>query len=602
MDRNGLNMTNDQRGPAFEAAVQAAARRYIATTARRYVPVLVVAAFVLVVIAFVPSVRPTIGGSGTQSLSSGGGATGSVNGGTTSSGSTVGTGQGPAGSTGSAIGPGGAAIGTGGSSGTGAGASGAGLPPGVAVGQPGVARSGVSCRRGVRQLSFSAYSALCVPRWSGNNGGSTAHGVTKDTITVSFRISNSGESGAVEAVAGPALNTTQQQYLADLQTYVTLFNKQFELYGRHVVVKSFQGQGDWVQEYQGQDLAAAEADAETAAKTVGAFADASTIAEVSTPPYTQDLANNHVIGIGGVSASQRFFESNAPYTYAIGGTVTNLDQFYTPLVCQRMVGLPAIFSGDATYQKTTRKFGLIYPDNPDYAAVGKSLEAHLKACGANPYPVSYSIDIPTLQQQDTNIMAQMHSRGITTVVCVCDLLSPNFLTTAADGQQYYPEWLDADGGDPYGQTYRQDQWNHAIVPGGTSPNINRSEAYRAYRLVHPNSAPQEQYFYLAYQVALQLFDAIQNAGPNLTPNTFEQGMFSLPSSAPGAELGHWGFGRNHFTTLDRIPIGYWDPNKTSPMNGKAGTYISCSGADGREHPFGDPAAFGRAHTQLRCFG
>jgi hypothetical protein len=590
-------MALDSRGPEFDAAVQAAARRYIATTARRYVPVIVVAAFVLVVIAFVPSVRPTANEGGTQSLAGSAGSASSGGGTVSPNGAPIGTG--PGGSVTGAGGGGGATSGvTGGSSAGGISAG----SRGVAIGAPGVARSGVRCGRGVRQLPFSAYSALCVPRWTGNNGGSTSHGVSKDSITVSFRISDSGESGAVEAVAGPALNTTQQQYLADLQTYVGLFNKEFELYGRHVVVKPFHGQGDWVQEYQGQDLAAAEADAETAAKTIGAFADASTIAEVSTPPYTQDLANNHVIGIGGVSASQRFFENNAPYSYAIGGTVTNLDQVYTPLVCRRMLGLPAIFSGDAIYQKSVRKFGLIYPDNPDYAAVGKSIKQHLDACGAKPYTVTYSIDIPTLQQQDTNIMAQMRSQGVTTVVCVCDLLSPNFLTTAADGQQYHPEWLDADGGDPYGQTYRQDQWNHALVTGGTSPNLKTSEAYKAYKIANPNAEPQEQYFYLAYQVALQLFDAIQNAGPRLTPSTFEQGMFSLPPSAAGGVFGHWGFGTNHFTTLDRIPIGYWDPNRTSPMNGKAGTYISCSGADGRDHPFDDPASYGPSHTQLHCFG
>jgi hypothetical protein len=583
------------RGPDFDAAVQAAARRYVATTVRRYVPVLVVGAFVLAVIAFVPSVRPATGG-GTQTLAPSSvpstGVPGSATNTTGVSGGTPG-----AGVPGAAQGPG-AGSGTAGTS-TGTGSTGA--APGVQAGAPGIARSGVHCGPGVRQLAFSSYAPICVPAWHGNNGGATSRGVTSKTITVSFRISNSGESGAVEAVAGPALNTTQQQYLADLRAYVDLFNKTYETYGRKVVIKPFQGQGDWVQEYQGQDLAAAEADAETAAKTIGAFADASTIAEVSTPPYTQDLAHNGVVAIGGVSASQKFFEDNAPYVYSIEGTVSNLDDFYTPLVCKRMVGMPAIFSG--SYKNATRKFGLIYPDNPDYAAVGRLIEQHLSACGAKPYVATYSIDIPTLQQQDTNIMAQMHSRGITTVVCVCDLLSPNFLTTAADGQDYYPEWLDADGGDPYGQTYRQDQWNHAIVPGGTSPNLKQSEAYKAYLMQKPHSSgPQEQYFYLAYLVATELFDAIQNAGPDLNPSTFERGHFSLPSSLPSATLGHWGFGPNRFTPLDAAPIGYWDPNKTSPMNGKAGTYISCAGADGRDHRFSDPASFEPARTQLRCFG
>lgn len=595
----------------LDAKLEAAVRRVAATYLRRYLPFLAVAAFALLIIAFVPSVAPNqgtaaFGTSNSQPGAAGGGAAGpssvsGAGGGSAAPGAAAATSGAPSVASGS--GPGSLGAGQVGTSSQGASGSGAASSSAVASrsgGASDVAVSGVRCGPGVRQVPWSSYAPYCVPAFHGNNGGVTAAGVTPTAINVSFRVSDSGEAGAVEAIAGPALNTTQAQYLADLETYVGLFNKQFELYGRHVVIKPFTGQGDWVQEYQGQDLAAAQADAQTA-KSLNAFADASTIAEVSTPPYTQDLADEHIIGIGGVSASQNFFMQEAPYAYSVEGTVTNLADFYGSVVCQRMAGLPAIFAGDPTFKLENRKFGLIYPDNPDFATAGKLVEQHLAACGVKLANTdSYSIDIPTLEEQDSNIIAQMHAAGVTTIICVCDLLSPNFLTTAADGQDYYPEWLNADGGDAYGQTYRQDQWSHVIVPGGTTPVLNQTEAYRAYKLADPSGEPQEQYYYLAYEVALQLFDALQAAGPDLTPYTFERAMFSLPSSAPGAALGLWSFGLDHFTTIGGVGIGYWDPNRTSGMNGKAGTYVSCSGADGQNHPFWPPSAYGRAHTQLSC--
>src|SRR5579885_3477021 len=69
---NGARMVDEPRGAAFDAAEQDAARRYLATVARRYVPVAVVAIFVLTVIAFVPSVRP-IAAPGANTTASGGG-------------------------------------------------------------------------------------------------------------------------------------------------------------------------------------------------------------------------------------------------------------------------------------------------------------------------------------------------------------------------------------------------------------------------------------------------------------------------------------------------------------------------------------------------
>ena len=58
-----------------------------------------------------------------------------------------------------------------------------------------------------------------------------------------------------------------------MNTYINYFNKQYELYGRHVVLKPYKGQSDYIQEDQGNDAPQAQADAQNEAES-GAFADA----------------------------------------------------------------------------------------------------------------------------------------------------------------------------------------------------------------------------------------------------------------------------------------------------------------------------------------
>ena len=69
------------------------------------------------------------------------------------------------------------------------------------------------------------------------------------------------------------------------------------------------------------------------------------------------------------------------------------------------------------------------------------------------------------------------------------------------------------------------------------------------------------------------------AGPDLTPQTFENGMRAYPGSqagAPNALYGTWGFPAGHFTPQLDWAIIYWDPNKTSPYNDKQGAYVIAS--------------------------
>lgn len=578
--------------------IEAVVRRYLAKVARRYVPLAIGLTILLLVVTLVPTVNKST--TGLTSL----GRTGSAGGGATpgaasgppgsASGLTPGTG---AGSTGTA------ALG-GATSGNGGGPSGgevpAGITPPAAPGAAGVTRSGVQCGPGVLQVPWTNYAPPCVPAYSGNNGGATSYGVNASTITLVFRRTNSAEEKAAFAIAGSARPGTDDQYLADMRTYLDLFNRTFELYGRKVVIKDFVGQGDNLEEDQGRDLEGAQADAATA-KRLGAFGDVTQSPTLAlTQPYAEDLAQQKITVYGGLGLPLSWYKQYSPYEFSYIPDGTKLSIATVNGLCRRAVGLPAIFAGDPLFQKEKRVFGLITPDNPVYAELGDLVENGMKQCGgAVKVRVRYSINVATMSQQAVGVIAQMKTNGVTTVLCGCDPVFEITISDAADGQSYNPEWFVTPWIDPQGRETSQKQWAHAISGEGTFPLKSQSEWYRVWKMAAPTREPQEQYAYLTYETMLYVFNLLQAAGPNLTPATVRDSAFSMRRSATG-DFGTWSGGTDAYTPNLDAQIGYWDPNVTSNFDGKKGAWLSCE--SGKWYPFNDPTAYGAVHTQPSCFG
>ncbi|HUZ44516.1 MAG TPA: hypothetical protein VMU63_08945 [Acidimicrobiales bacterium] len=594
---------NQPAGGVGPAEVEAMVRRYLARVAVRSIPVLAVLLAALLVILLVPThpSPPAATSVGSGSGSSAGGAGTSAGAQSNASGSGA-AGSQSAASTGSSSGAGGTAAGgsvAAGSSGTSGGLSGNG-GTGSTAGAGDVSRTGVRCGSGVRQFSYSRYAPMCVPAFGGNNGGATNAGVTGSTITIVYRNRSSGESAAISAATGAAEGGTDAQYLQDMQTYVGYFNKIFELYGRHVVLKAFNGQGDYVQEDQGQDLAAAEADAVTA-KDLGAFADVSFPLGSSTQPYEEDLARQGVLSMGATYMPQSWFQQFAPYEYsAASPTGTQAGEHTIHLVCTRMAGLPAIFSGETVMQNTKRVFGLITPENPIYVQTGNQVQAGLSACGVKiARRATYAVDIPTYQQESTSIVAGMKAAGVSTILCGCDPLFPIFAANAADAEQYYPEWAGLGFGDPLARLPSSDQMAHAISTDGTQPAADATEAYTAFQKADPGGKPAEIYFPLPYEILLYLFDALQGAGPDLNPSSFQRAVFSMPASLPNGDFGPWQSGVNKYAPFTATQVGWWNPNAISKYDNMKGAWQSCEG--GQYFAFDNPDAFAPAGRQLHCF-
>jgi hypothetical protein len=415
---------------------------------------------------------------------------------------------------------------------------------------------------------------------------------------LTYRLANSSQQAIIDSVGGAAV-PSQQAYLQDLQTYTRFFNTQFELYGRHVVIKPFQGQGDYVAEDQGQDLAGAQADAQTA-YSLGAFGDV-TFLLTSSQPYEQDLAAEHVLSFSPTGMPQSWFAQYAPYEWSIWASGTKIAQSYVNTVCQRMAGMPAIFAGDAALTSQIRRFGLLTPDNPEYDHIGNEIQAGLQRCGV---PVAkreaYSLDYAQASEQGTTSMAAFRAAGVTTVLCMCDPVMPIFFAEAANGQGYHPEWVVPNYLDPAGQQVSSSQWAHAIsIDGWPMPPNGQGEAYHAFELAAPGRQPAEQYYMVAYYTMLQVFEGLQAAGPDLTPDTFAGGMFSLPTSGLG-QFGTWSYGNGAYTPPANTLIEWWDQSAVSNLDHSQGAWVPCNG--GQWVSYADPGSWAPAHQQLACFG
>jgi hypothetical protein len=185
-----------------------------------------------------------------------------------------------------------------------------------------------------------------------------------------------------------------------------------------------------------------------------------------------------------------------------------------------------------------------------------------------------------MQQEAPNIVAQLKEAQVTTVVLVTDPALPYFLTGASTQQDYWPEWFVTGtvltDVDILGQFYDQDQWQFAYGQSFLSDIFQGkdSESYRAYKAVRPQDEPavtRDQYYYSF----LMLFIGLQMAGPNLTPETFQAGMFAYPART--GSFGRWSFSPGDHTASDDAREIYWDRNALSAFNNRPGRYVALHG-------------------------
>ena len=433
-----------------------------------------------------------------------------------------------------------------------------------------------------RQVQGDPYSPPCVS-FSGNNGGATNRGVSATAITVSYRIpadNISSVDAAIQQIAGKYNASQFTDTAADIERtlndLVVYFNEHFQFYGRKIVLKSFKGQGQLTQEVTDAGQAQADADALTAADTISAFADVSALSQ----PYAEALSAQKVVNIGAPYMSEQWFQAHAPYAWSFFPNCTDLSNEGAAIGVREVIGQKVSFAGAGVTDGQPRRIAVLAPDNPIYQQCAARVTSALKAAGrpavAN---LSYTLDLSQLSQEAGSLEQQIVNDHITTVFCGCDPITLVYLTGDLDNAHYEPEWANIGAAftdeDLVAQLFDQGVWAHAAgsTNNGTVPPYGSSLGYFAAKSVDPNHPPAHEVD-LIYEDLYILAMGIQLAGPNLTPQSFEQGLFSYGGG--NGEYGPWSFSENgagQWTPQHQFRYEWWNPNAISGFDGEKGTWV-----------------------------
>lgn len=461
--------------------------------------------------------------------------------------------------------------------------AGSGSGPGGSDAAGGGGGSGVNggvspCTDRTLQVPGDPYSPPCYA-FTGDNGGATHQGVTADEIVISIRTLEGPTAAEIFAdLSGEAVNDSPEAYVDTVMALAEYFSQRFNFYGRKLRLELYRGEGSGASELLGGGKEKALADAVRANKEIGAFADISAI----TIPYADALARQGIVNIGAPYPSREWFEARRPFSWSLFPDGTNVVESGVAAFKARFPpGSNADFAG-AAYQGKPRVFGVVAPENQEYQ---ESAQAFIRQANAAGLTISldlrYKLDISSMPNQASNMIAQLKDKGVTTVICACDpVMLALGMTPKANEQGYEPEWVTSGlafvDQDIVSQLIDERQWSRAfgIAYNAESEPLGRSFPYAAYKQMRPNDEPAfgvEEIYYQMYLLAI----GIQMAGPNLTPQSFEAGMYAYPGGS--GPRGRWGFGPGDHTPTDDFREIWWDPNRISGQNNEPGAWVQLNG-------------------------
>lgn len=431
-----------------------------------------------------------------------------------------------------------------------------------------------ACEGGGLQVPDDPYSPPCFA-FDGDNGGETSKGVSADTITVTYR--QTPEPNVLTLLAqlmGIEFNETAEDFQRTVSGLIDYFNANFQMYGRQIELEIYDGAGAITSELVGGGREAASTDGLKAAVEIGAFADVSATSQ----PYAEALAANQTIAFGPPYLSREWFGEHRPYAWSLASDCSLVGEAASAYGLARLIGRDSEHA-EGALQGVPRKMAVIAPNNAEYQRCADAgLQVITDAGQSIDLVTDYALDLGRIPNQATSIATQIVRQGITTVSCFCDPFMLLNLTQQIDAAGVDPEWIVTGVGfvdiDLIGQGLMKsnDQWKRAFgaSPLGVQPKLEDSPGYKAFRSVRPDETPSQAVDILYYQL-YQLALGIQMAGPDLTPETLETGLFSYPEHTGPA--GTWDYFPESYTPIIDLREVRWDAEATSPFNGQPGTYV-----------------------------
>lgn len=346
----------------------------------------------------------------------------------------------------------------------------------------------------------------------------------------------------------------------------------YQTYGRTVDVKILNASGT------SQDEVAARADARKAVEEMGAFAVWG--GPVLTNAWTDEIAAQGAICIGCTGGSPQFYDDRAPYVVGVTMNGQQVNVHAAEYVTKKLAGNPAEHAGDEAMQDRERVFAHLYITSSEESETNAAQLADLLDEGgvelAEQLP--YELDPGRLPEQATSVISKLKSAGVTTVLLQADPVAPATFTQEATAQEYFPEWVVAGGTlvdtTVFGRVYDQQQWANAFgittIAARQSPELN--PGFRLHEWFFGEAPPAAETAPVLYPNPSLFFSVLQGAGPDLTPETFRDALFSAEprqnaitaSSLSWGDHGLWDFIDVDWSGVDDATEFWWDAEATGP--------------------------------------
>jgi hypothetical protein len=430
-------------------------------------------------------------------------------------------------------------------------------------------------------------SPPCLQSFEGDNGGATSPGVTRTTVYVAWPEMQAGFPG----VENEAYTTAMVKY----------FNSHFQLYGRSIelVPTTIAGGNNAFVSPDAQQMAQ---DADKAAREIkpgtGVFASLGYAPVGGTGYYYYDrLAQDGVLSVQ--SSPLLVPESHlasSPYLWSTGPGYDTVERNLANLYCHQLRGRPPQYAGPPTPPQTswgTRRIAVFYETSSNNVAIDpRPFVDALGACGVQATAQALSDDDASY----TAAVNAMQQGQQTTVACMCSPTQIGKFMNNATNQAFFPEWLVSNeqflAADSSPQQWPSAQQGHVIGVDFNNEMLDPQNEFwwRAVKDADPGQAyqqnRQQQYAYYRYEELLLLASGIQQAGPRLTPQSFQQGLYDTRYGNVGHGAAPYyqaqvGFGPGAHSFYQDAAAVWFSPSAQSYTTGQgqAGAYCYSHGGD-----------------------
>ena len=366
----------------------------------------------------------------------------------------------------------------------------------------------------------SLYSAPCAKPFAGDNGGETWENVfaTEVRIGVRQRLSNPPEACVPDQPRTGESGSDRTWRV--LQAYL---NSRYETYGRKV---TFCGLADGGGDSDSPGWKASAQDADREKRLFAAYS-------LSWDFCQEFMRLNQVAFCNPMTDPQ--YREWSPNLFSYMANKSDLDRLLGEYACKRLWGKPADHAQSSRERGQTRKFAAVYWGGSfggDHTP-GIFQKAFADGCGGKLEDFVVTNESNRDATTAATTISKWRQAGVTTIVAVEESVSVGVLMAAADSVDYHPEWVipSAYAIDLNGTARLMPATQMDTAFGFTQWELPRSagenDCHRAYKEMDPGNTADGFLCGYIWPIVLQIVNGIQMAGPQLTPESFAQGLYKM---------------------------------------------------------------------------